>query len=296
MNEKNVKYLKDTLKFMGFGLQLWDALEAHIREEQPEFSLIHQSVFNQDLLTATLYFRKGEPGDRYYFNRYEAILQYAQGPEREISQTFYLNRGQGITLKEAFNLLEGRAVHKNLFDQEGNQYQAWFQLNKKERDDSGNYLLKQFHQHYGYDLEKALEKLPILELEEPGQREALIRSLQKGNLQVVTMGELGKIERMFIQANPQYKSITLFNAGMKIVSNKLYIKQHSSGQQDAEKSIPAYPAEPAEPSLVFQETQPETETLTPELPSEAPGISKQKKSVGKNTREPAGKPDPDHLS
>ena len=296
MNEKNVKYLKDTLKFMGFGLQLWDALEAHIRDEQPEFSLVHQQVFNQDLLTATLYFRKETSGDRYYFNQYEAILQYAQGPVREISQTFYLNRGQGITLKEAFNLLEGRAVHKNLFDQEGNQYQAWFQLNKKERDDSGNYLLKQFHQQYGYDLEKALEKLPILEMEEPAQREALIRSLQKGNLQVVSMGEWGRTERMFIQANPQYKSITIFNAGMKIVSNKLYLKQHGSSQQDAEKGLPAYPAEPAEPSLVFLEAASATEALTPELPPETPGMSKPKKSAGKNTREPSAKPDRDPLS
>jgi hypothetical protein len=50
----------------------------------------------------------------YFFNKYDASLQ-----AKDMAQTFYINKGSGITAKEAYNLMEGRAVHKELENKEG---------------------------------------------------------------------------------------------------------------------------------------------------------------------------------
>jgi hypothetical protein len=40
-------------------------------------------------------------------------------------QTFYTEKGHGITMKEAYNLLDGRAVNKDFQKAEGQKYNAW---------------------------------------------------------------------------------------------------------------------------------------------------------------------------
>jgi hypothetical protein len=59
-----------------------------------------------------------------------------------LSQTIYLNKGRGITIKEAYNLLNGRSIHKDLSNKEGQKYQAWLQLDFKQIDNNGNYKNK----------------------------------------------------------------------------------------------------------------------------------------------------------
>jgi hypothetical protein len=55
--------------------------------------------------------------------------------------------------------------------------------NKKE---SGNYRVHSFHENFGYNLEKIIEKYPLAELKNESVKEALLQSLRKGNLQEVT--------------------------------------------------------------------------------------------------------------
>ena len=62
----------------------------------------------------------------------------------------------------------------------------------KETDTNGNFKLNQYHQNYGYDLEAALGKLPIKELETPKYKEDLMESLKKGNLQSATFLKDGR--------------------------------------------------------------------------------------------------------
>ncbi|CAN5698605.1 hypothetical protein BH10BAC2_BH10BAC2_14830 [soil metagenome] len=98
----------------------------------------------------------------YFLNRYDATLEKAN--KEQLSQTIYLNKGQGITMKETYNLLNGRAVNTDLTNKEGQKYNAWIQLDLKSKNELGNYETKQFHQNYGYDLLASLQKYPIKEL------------------------------------------------------------------------------------------------------------------------------------
>ena len=155
MNQKNFEYLRDQVKFTGFGEGPENDLREKMRQQVPEFQLFHHAKFGNDAAVAVLQFKKSDQSDMYFFNRYEVALKPEQSQDR-IKQTFYINRGNNITLKEAYNLMNGRAVNKDLTNKEGQVYNAWLQLDFKQTDGNSNYKIKQFHQNYGYDLEQAL--------------------------------------------------------------------------------------------------------------------------------------------
>ena len=213
MNQVNFEYLKDQLKNTGFGENLAEALAGKMKENKPEFQLDMIRKFGtSDDVNATLHFKQGTDSDMYFFNRYNLQLLNKDGSEKA-KQMFYINKGSSVTLKEGYNLLEGRAVHKTLTSRDNEKYGAWLQLDFKNIYPSGNYEFKKLHDNYGYKLESTLAKYPIIELNDEKSKLDLIKSLQKGNLQSVTIKDGDKEERIFIAANPEYKTLTAFNTG-----------------------------------------------------------------------------------
>ena len=169
----------------------------------------------------------------YFFNSYRASLERANGERME--QTFYLNKGKGVTAKEAYNLLDGRAVYKELTNKEGQNYHAWLQLDPNTKDRSNNYELKQFHDNYGFNLKNAIERFAISELTDPEKMKRLEQSLQKGNLQAVSFGKDGATSRMFIEANPQFKTLNVYDAELKRVQQVSLAPYLSKSDEAKEK-------------------------------------------------------------
>jgi len=124
MNNENLKYLTDNIKYMGFGENLKSELEKNMNEGKSAFQLHYQAEINKKPFEAILNFRKSDSTDMYFFNNYHASLERSNGERME--QTLYLNKGHGITAKEAYNLLDGRAVQKDLVTKEGQPYKAWY--------------------------------------------------------------------------------------------------------------------------------------------------------------------------
>ena len=234
MNKENLQYLTDNIKYMGFGENLKAELEKNMNEGKAEFQLSHKAEINKKPFEATLNFRKSDKSEMYFFNNYHASLEKTNGEKME--QTFYLNKGKGITSKEAFNLLDGRAVHKDLVTKEGQPYKAWMQLDPGNKDKNNNFEVKQFHENYGFNLNAAVEKFAITELKDPEKEKALIQSLQKGNVQSVTIEKDGNSHKMFIEAAPQYKKVTLYDSNMKLVA-KESIEQYQSVGLTGAKAI-----------------------------------------------------------
>lgn len=218
MNTKNLEYLKEGLKYLGFGDKLNTELENRIKEQKPNFQLSVEGEFakggTKEKVGFVLDFKKSDQSDMYFFNRYQATLK-KDDPAQEKTQTFYITKNAGITAKEAYNLLDGRAVNKNLLTADEKPYNAWLQLEFAEKDKHDNFKVKQYHQGYGYDLESTLKRYPIKELGTDDDKGKLMKSLEKGNIQQVTFTKEGNDERMFIAANPQYKSIDLYNSKME---------------------------------------------------------------------------------
>ena len=220
MNNDNLQFLQDSLKYLGFGtkLHLNDLLEERIEKEPKEFQLETEAFFEEDYkLEAILYFRRGNQGEMYFFNKYTASLIPAHDPENSRTQTFYISKGTGVTFKEAYNLLQGRSVNKDLINAEGQKYNAWIQLNFEEKDLHDNYKVKQYRVQYGYDLEKTLQKYPIAEMKQEELRAGLIRSLKKGNQHTVSFEKTNKTEKMLIEANPQYKTINIYSLATRAI-------------------------------------------------------------------------------
>lgn len=218
MNQDNLQYLSDNLKYMGFGETLKAELEKNLQEGKPEFKLEFFNEIGNKGFEVSLNFRKSDSTDMYFFNNYQATLHRSNGDQ--VDQTFYLNKGKGVTAKEAFNLLDGRAVHKELSNKEGQPYKAWLQLDFENKDKHNNFEVKQYHENYGYDLKSAVEKYAVAELNDPDKTKALLQSLEKGNVQAITIENDGNSKRMFMEADPQFKKVTLYDGNMKMVARE----------------------------------------------------------------------------
>jgi hypothetical protein len=235
MNNENFQYLSDNLKYMGFGENLKTDLEKNLNEGKADFQLQYKAEINKKPFEVTMNFRKSDTSDMYFFNNYHASLE--KGKDEKVEQTFYLNKGKGVTGKEAFNLLDGRSVHKDLVTKEGQPYKAWMQLDFENKDKNNNFEVKQFHERYGFDLKAAIEKFPITDLKEADKEKALMQSLQKGNVQSVTIEKDGNSHKMFIEADPQYKKVNLYDSNMNLVAKESIEIYQSVGKTEASLAV-----------------------------------------------------------
>lgn len=238
MNVKNLEFLKEGLKYLGFGEKLNADLENKIKEQPAEFKLSMVGEFNKgdtkEKVNYSLDFRKSDQTDMYFFNRYQATLKN-DDPSKDVAQTFYITKNAGITAKEAYNLLSGRAVNKDLNNKEGQPYNAWLQLDLQDKDKNDNYKVKQYHAGYGYDLEMVMAKYPIKEQLNAEEKTKLIKSLEKGNLTQVTFAREGGEDKMYIAANPQYKNLDLYNSKMEKQFQGIEKKEKSGEDKSQEK-------------------------------------------------------------
>lgn len=240
MNQKNFEYLRDQVKYTGFGEGLENDLKQKIQEGKPEFKLAYETKYGNDAVNATLNFSQSKQSDMYFFNSYQVTVQKENTAET-MAQTFYINKGNNITLKESYNLMEGRSVNKDLTNKEGQVYNAWIQMDFKQSDDNGNFKLKHYHQNYGYDLETVLSKHPIRELSNEEYKSNLLDSLKKGNLQSATFRIDGTDQKHYIEANPQFKTVNIYDSSMQRVDNRQSKKErqsegeHQSVKQDHKK-------------------------------------------------------------
>lgn len=234
MNQKNFDYLKDGLKYLGFGEGLNNKLAEELASGKPEFQMNTVNEYGRDKVNYTLDFRKSDSSDMYFFNKYSANFK-PDGDSPERAQTFYIKKNAGITAKEAYNLLNGRAVNKDLTNAEGQPYNAWLQIDFNQKDDYGNHKFKMIHQAYGYDLDKELSKHPIKELNEPVTKQRLMQSLERGNLHQVTFQKADRQDKMFIEANPQFKTLNVYDDRLRKVFIQSNNKTHVFKSDPAKK-------------------------------------------------------------
>jgi hypothetical protein len=228
MNIGNILLLKETLRYLGFGegVASNDSLDIEIQKGSIEFQLKTAACFDEwSTIEATLFFQKSVKFDLYSFTKYDALLYYDEGGSPSKRQTFYIKNGNGVTFKEAYNLLQGRAVYTTLWNSDDVKYSAWVQLSFSKRTrDNTNYRVRQFGENYGYNLEKVLSTYPIRELLDEKLKMNLLYSLRKGNVHPVTFVKANKTERVFIEACPATK-------GLKIYSEAIWALQKGSGKR-----------------------------------------------------------------
>lgn len=210
MTQKNLEYLQDQIKKAGFSEALFPELEKHMIDGKESFELKDNQTFGKDQLSSTLHFaRSGQEGsDMYFFNRYDTNLK---NQTINATQTFFINnKGQSIDLNEASNLLNGRAVYKEVTPKEGDKYKAWLKLDFSDKDEHGNNKMQYFNQKYGFDLKEAIGRLELKEMANPQKMEELFASLQRGDLINATLLKGGKEIPVQITTDPKFKTLKMY--------------------------------------------------------------------------------------
>ena len=257
MNNENVDFLQNQIKYAGFGEGLAGALVKEMKAGNEEFKLPYSHTFGKDNVEASLNFKKSKESDKYFFNSYDVTVNPEKG--KSISNTFFINQGQSITLKEGYNLLNGRSVEKELMrnltptekaqykeemklprEQRGlpenwekvPTYKAWIKLDLKHTDSHGNFIQKPFNENYGFRLEESLAKLPLRKMD-ASQKDDLLGSLRKGNIAQVGFTVDGVDKKMFLAADPQWKAITVYNADMTVAKKETYSQNTKKEREQA---------------------------------------------------------------
>lgn len=247
MNEENFDYLQKRVFYTGFGNNLDTALKAQMEKGEKAFTLVHHTQIGKDQVSATLHFSKSDRNDNYFFNRYD-MLVLKDGKEQPLKQSFEIRYNNNMTFKQAYNLVNGRAVfktfHKNInegteekpnWQPKGEEYDAWRKLDPEKLDERGNMKYKQFTEAYGFDLQQALTEYPypIRELENEESKERLMASLRDGNRQSVTVTIDGNEQTRFIDADPQ-KGISTYKSYDQEVSQeqKQYWKEKKEAARE----------------------------------------------------------------
>lgn len=141
--------------------------------------------------------------------------------------------------------MEGRAVHKQLFNAEGQKYQAWLTLDDKNLTDNGNKKINHYHENYGFDLEKVIAGKGIRELEDVKAKDDLLYSLKKGNAQQITVSSTDGDKKYFITANPRFKTVDLFDHQMKKIKREELLQSEQKPVKKVKQGEPQKEDAPA---------------------------------------------------
>ena len=225
MNEANLEYLKKSLDYLGFGTKLNDVLETAIRREIPKFSVGISTTFEplvrqdpdqgrKDAVHFTLDFNRAKESDSYFLNDYSAVLNTHTGIERR--QEFNLERDNRVTAGQAYKLLLGASLQKEVYKraegegQPAEKTDVWFKLNLDVIDSYGRHPVSKIYPSYGFNLEQAVDKYPIVWQKE-NDRATVLENLKKGLFTKVAMEVNGDTMLAVVSANPQMKNLDVYD-------------------------------------------------------------------------------------
>ncbi len=254
MQEKNWIYLLGLLKELEFEGPVSRELERGLRTGNSQFQLIYEARLGGTEILSVLHFRRSPSADLYYFNRYELFLKPDHLPY-EVLQVFFVVRDPLISLKEAYNLMNGRSIWKTRTQGGLNARWYWMKLDFHQLDAYGNYRYRYFHPAYGFDLEAVLSRFAIRQWDDPPQRDRMIRSLRKGNQVWVDFFHGGRDRPYLIEANPQFKTLNIYDENRR----RLYSRDfHQLERRRAgEKSV--WESQESEPESLVAEESPGSE-------------------------------------
>ena len=214
MNEKNLEYLENQLKFAGFGEDLSGQLRENIASNKEEFQLNFKADYGKDTVLAKLNFKRSEQNiDMYFFNSYDLLLK-KDGRDETLQQNFKVAFGNTFSVKEAYNMLDGRSVFKKHFkkdpddDKKLQEYTAWSYLDFKNTDERGNFLMDK---NFNYDLKKKLEEYPIKNFEYLNTQTRVVDMISKGNKASVMLKTSEGEKKVFVTAAPKFNSLNFYD-------------------------------------------------------------------------------------
>jgi hypothetical protein len=211
--------LYDAVTKAGLG-SIIPQLKQELQQVRPEFSIpLSYYVNPSECMDFKVDFRLNGSGD-YRMDGMQAILKRDNNDETR-KYDFRQDPSVSFDARQAYNLLKGRAVQVHYKDGKEQMQPSWRQLDLNDRDAMGNYRIKEFPVNYGYDIEKELQKLPFTD-KQGSLKEDMLSALKNGDLVEIKLKHEDKEKLFFVEANPQQRSLGLYNAEMKKISLSVF--------------------------------------------------------------------------
>jgi hypothetical protein len=229
--EKNIDYLKDQIKFLGFGedASLHNELSQKVNSDAKEFTISIQSdkTSFQNKASFELQFNRSAETNNVFLNKFDARL-INEKRNVDLLHTFAV-KNNGFTAKQAINLLEGRSVKTEITNPNTKEKETAFvklKLNE-EKNEKGNFKLQVYNKNYGVDTAKIVEKSNLLFKDEK-HKEITIKSLEKGNIVAVKMKDKDKEIEGKAVLSPQYKTLNLYDNNMKRLNSNAPVLEETA--------------------------------------------------------------------
>ncbi|HSZ34529.1 MAG TPA: hypothetical protein VK772_14535 [Puia sp.] len=199
--EQNYEFLVNDLKYLGFDTSMNAELKEMLGTEADSFELAYQGKIQNEPISALLFFHRVDSEGYFFFSNYKLCLGVRQ-------HTFYVFKGRGITVKEGYNLLCGRAVFKQRKAKNGQIYNEWIELDLNVKEENG-FRARVYPESYGFDLLSLIDTMLIDTPSPNWDRSMLIRSLEKGNLQAAFIKQDGSHRKVYLSADPGERTIRI---------------------------------------------------------------------------------------
>lgn len=236
LNTANQKYLENQIKYLGFGDELKTVLKDQLISGNDKFKIEFPVEKENHSAQYSLNFSKGTKTDMYFFNSFDIKLQDSKG--KELEHNFQVNGTQGVTAKEALNILEGRSAKAVIDFKHAGEKEVFIQLDKSFVPDKGEenkVKLKYFDTNYGIDTKSIIENSKF-QLAHENYKEDAIKSLEKGNFVKAQFQYEGKPMDGLISLNAQDKSVDYYDLDQKRLNSKQIgiteIKERSTEQDN----------------------------------------------------------------
>jgi hypothetical protein len=213
---------------IGFGT-ISQVLQQKIAQGARNFAIPYSQYVNGKEIMDFKIDVAGNGPDGYKIQGIHAVLK--QGGKSEAKNChFNFEQSVAFDAKQAYNLLKGRAVQTELLNPDGKKETVWRQLDFNDKDATGNYRMKDFPLTYGYSLENALLKLPLMDNNQLSLKEDILKALKNGDLVEIKLKHEGKGKQFFLEADPRQKSLGVYNAEMKKVNLSMFDAKSSKVQ------------------------------------------------------------------
>lgn len=205
--ELNTHALQEDLRRMGFS-DLFEKAESKIRQGQDGFTVpVSYFVDDHNRMDHLVSFSRDGNGE-YHVNGFEATLHNQRKPSEVKRQFFGREGSDSIDVGQAYQLLCGRSLEID---------GKWVQLDFNDRDEKGNFRIRDYRTGPQYDLIEKLKELPLKPIS-PEEEKKIIENLKAGERTSVSFSMDGVEKRFYIEANPQFRNITIYDKHSKKIT------------------------------------------------------------------------------
>jgi hypothetical protein len=199
--------LTDNLERSGFK-EAYNKVNRYMRLGQDKFTVPISYYLNEhEQMNHSLHFIKNEQG-HYDFKGFNSSLHHQNGNNETRQYYFDVDEVKAFNSEQAYELLSGRAVLTA---------RTWKQLDFNQKGVDNNYQLEEFHESYGFNIEKSVSQL-FLKTSDQSEINSLIDSLKEGRREAVTLTKEGTECKDYIEANPQHKCLNIYNENLRKVT------------------------------------------------------------------------------